>query len=157
MRISEFIVRESISVRLQADDKSSAIRQLVTNIKTAGYFPGNQVDDVVNAVFRREKLGSTGIGRGVAIPHAKYENLDRLVGTVAIANKGVPFDSVDKEPVDILVMLISPRDRTAEHLLALQRISSWLIDDSVIAELKKAQSADEVWNLIVKHDLGMAG
>ena len=119
MRMSEFIVREAISANLTANQKEAVIREMVDNLRLAGYFKGNEAEDVVKAILKRELLSSTGIGDGVAIPHAKHPRVDRLVGTVALSTKGVPFDSVDNDPVRVLVMLISPQERPSDHLRAL--------------------------------------
>src|SRR5881397_231526 len=106
MRMSEFVIREAISANLTAGQKEGVIREMVENLRVAGYFKGNESEDVVKAILKRELLSSTGIGDGVAIPHAKHGSVDRLVGAVAIAPGGIPFDSVDGGPVHVLVMLI---------------------------------------------------
>src|SRR2546430_146704 len=111
MRMSDFVVREAISPSLTAASKEAVIREMVDNLKTAGYFKGNEPEDIVKAILKRELLGSTGIGRGVAIPHTKHPSVDRLIGTVAVSRNGVPFESLDGEPVYVFVMLISPQDR----------------------------------------------
>jgi PTS system fructose-specific IIA component/PTS system nitrogen regulatory IIA component len=151
MRMSEFIVREAISANLAAGTKDAAIREMVDNIKLAGYFKGSE-EDVVKAILKRELLSSTGIGDGVAIPHAKHASVDRLVGTVGISIKGLPFDSVDNDPVHVLVMLISPQERPSDHLRALEGVSRCLKDKNFVQSLRQAKSPQEIWDLIVKHD-----
>src|SRR6266849_4395286 len=111
MRMSEFVIREAISANLTAGQKEGVVREMVENLHLAGYFKGHDSEDVVKAILKRELLSSTGIGDGVAIPHAKHGSVDRLVGAVAIAPNGVPFDSVDNDPVYVVVMLISPQER----------------------------------------------
>src|SRR5207248_8674188 len=83
MRMSDFVVREAIVPDLKANSKESVIREMVTSLAGAGYFRGGELEDIVKAVLKRELLGSTGIGRSVAIPHSKHSSVDRLVGTVA--------------------------------------------------------------------------
>ncbi|HZZ78078.1 MAG TPA: PTS sugar transporter subunit IIA [Gemmataceae bacterium] len=151
MRMSEFIVREAISANLAADQKDAAIREMVDNIRVAGYFKGNE-EDVVKAILKRELLSSTGIGDGVAIPHAKHASVDRLVGTVGVSTKGVPFDSVDNDPVHVMVMLISPQERPSDHLRALEGVSRCLKDKNFVETLRNAKSPQEIWDLICKHD-----
>jgi len=102
--MSEFVIREAISANLAANQKEAAIREMVENLRLAGYFKGNEAEDVVKAILKRELLSSTGIGDGVAIPHAKHPSVERLVGAVAVSQKGVPFDSVDNDPVFVLVI-----------------------------------------------------
>ena len=99
MRMSEFIVRDAISVQLKATQKEGIIREMVDNLRAAGCFKGNEPEDVVKAILKRELLSSTGIGDGVAIPHAKHPSVHRLVRTVPFAPQGVAFDSVDNDPV----------------------------------------------------------
>ena len=105
-------------------------------------------EDIVKAILKRELLGSTGIGRNVAIPHAKHTSIDRLIGTVAVSKKGVPFDSLDGEPVYVFVMLISPQDRPGDHLRALENVSRSLRDDSFVKALRQAQTREAIWNLL---------
>jgi nitrogen PTS system EIIA component len=153
MRMSEFIIREAISANLAANQKEAAIREMVDNIRQTGYFKGNE-EDVVKAILKRELLSSTGIGDSVAIPHAKHASVDRLVGTVSVSVKGVPFDSVDNEPVHVLVMLISPQERPSDHLRALEGVSRCLKDKTFVQSLRKATTPQEIWDLICQHDRG---
>src|SRR6476646_8441230 len=99
MRMSDFVVREAIIPELTANTKEGVIREMVESLRTAGYFKSGEPDDIIQAILKRETLGSTGIGRGVAIPHTKHNSVDRLIGTVAVSKTGVPFNSVDGEPV----------------------------------------------------------
>ncbi|MCI0638779.1 MAG: PTS sugar transporter subunit IIA [Gemmataceae bacterium] len=148
MRMCDFVVRESISTELGANTKEGVIREMIENLRQAGYFKGNDSEDVVKEVLRRETLGSTGIGRGVAIPHTKHAGVDRLVGTVALSRKGVAFDSVDGAPVFIFILLISPKERPGDHLRALENVSRHLRDDSFVRSLRQAVTRDSVWGLL---------
>ena len=151
MRMSEFIVREAISASLTAGQKEGVIREMVENLRTAGYFKSNESEDVVRAILKRELLSSTGIGDGVAIPHAKHGSVDRLVGAVAVSPQGVPFDSVDNDPVFVLVMLISPQERPSEHLRALEGVSRCLKDKKFVQSLRQATTPQQIWDLICSH------
>src|SRR5436853_281859 len=129
MRMCDFVIREAISSSLSAATKEGVIREMVENLKAAGYFTKtSEPDDIVKQIMKREILGSTGIGRGVAIPHTKHTSVDRLVGAVAVSRTGVAFESLDGEPVHVLVMLISPQDRPGDHLRALENVSRTLKD-----------------------------
>jgi nitrogen PTS system EIIA component len=152
MRMSEFVIREAISADLKATQKDGVIREMVENLRLAGYFKDNQSEDVIKAILKRELLSSTGIGDGVAIPHAKHGSVDRLIGTVAVSPKGVPFDSVDNEPVYVLVMLISPQERPSEHLRALEGVSRCLKDKDFVRSLREATTSQQIWDLICNHD-----
>jgi len=154
MRMSEFIIREAISADLKANQKDGVIREMVENLRLAGYFKGSEPEDVVKAILKRELLSSTGIGDGVAIPHAKHPGVERLVGTVAVSPKGVPFDSVDNDSVYVLVMLISPQERPSEHLRALEGVSRCLKDKNFVRSLRQATTPQHIWDLICNHDRG---
>jgi nitrogen PTS system EIIA component len=152
MRMSDFVVRESISASLAAPTKETVIREMVENLKAAGYFKGNEPEEIIKAIHKRELLGSTGIGRGVAIPHTKHYSVDRLIGTVGLSRAGIPFDSIDGEPVYILFMLISPQERPSDHLRALEGVSRSLRDDNFVHALRQATTPQQIWDLIVAQD-----
>ena len=148
MRMSDFVVRDAIVPDLKATTKEGVIREMVESLRNAGYFKGGELDDIVKAVLKREALGSTGIGRSVAIPHSKHNSVDRLVGTVAISRQGVGFESLDGEPVFIFVLLISPQDRPGDHLRALENVSRSLRDDGYVRSLRQATSRETIWGLL---------
>ena len=152
MRMSDFVVREAIIPGLTASNKEGVIRAMVESLRTAGQFRGGDLDDVVKAILKRELLGSTGIGRGVAIPHTKHNSVERLIGTVAVSPKGVAFDSLDGEPVYVFVLLISPQDRPGDHLRALENVSRCLRDDGFVRSLRQAGSREAIWALLERAD-----
>ncbi|MCI0685271.1 MAG: PTS sugar transporter subunit IIA [Gemmataceae bacterium] len=154
MRMSDFVVREAIAPALAAASKEGVIREMVENLRRAGYFKTSEPEDIVKAILKRELLGSTGIGRGVAIPHAKHASVDRLIGAVAVSKPGVGFDSLDGEPVHVFVMLISPNDRPGDHLRALENVSRCLRDDSFVKALRNAPDGDGIWNLLADENPG---
>ena len=152
MRMSDFVVRDAIVPALTATNKEGVIREVVERLRGAGQFKGADVEDVVRAILKREMLGSTGIGRGVAIPHTKHAGVERLVGTVAVSKAGVAFDSLDGEPVYVFVLLISPQDRPGDHLRALENVSRSLRDDGFVRALRQAATRESVWGLLDDSD-----
>jgi mannitol/fructose-specific phosphotransferase system IIA component (Ntr-type) len=152
MRMSDFVVREAIVPELAAVNKEGVIREMVESLRAAGQFRGTDLDDVVKAILKRELLGSTGIGRGVAIPHTKHNTVERLVGTVAVSSKGVAFDSLDGEPVYVFVLLISPQDRPGDHLRALENVSRCLRDDGFVRSLRQAGGRENIAALLDRAD-----
>lgn len=148
MRMSDFVVRDAIVPELAATTKEGVIREMVESLRKVGYFKGTDPEDIVKAILKRELLGSTGIGRGVAIPHTKHNSVDRLIGTVALAKAGVAFDSLDGEPVYVFVLLISPQDRPGDHLRALENVSRSLRDDAFVRALRAAKAREEIWTLL---------
>jgi PTS system fructose-specific IIA component/PTS system nitrogen regulatory IIA component len=148
MAMSDFVVREAIVPVLAATTKETAIREIVDSLRATGYVGGDVAEDVVRAILKREQLGSTGIGRGIAIPHAKHPSVDRLTGTVALSPGGVAFDSIDGEPVYVYVLLISPQDRPGDHLRALENVVRAMRDDAFVRMLREATTREEVWKII---------
>jgi mannitol/fructose-specific phosphotransferase system IIA component (Ntr-type) len=152
MRLSEFVVRDAIIPQMDATSKEGVIREMIASLRAAGQFPSADVDDIVRAILKREELGSTGIGRGVAIPHAKHTCADKLTGTVALSPKGVDFKSIDGEKAFVFVLLISPQDRPGDHLRALENVSRCLRDDNFVKALRLASTREEVSALLDKID-----
>lgn len=109
---------------------------------------GVDAEAAADALLERERLGSTGFGGGVAIPHAKLPGLDRMCGVVVLLDPPAPFDSVDDAPVDIVFALLSPQDSGAEHLKTLARVSRYLRDEAQVTRLRGAKSAEALHALL---------
>jgi mannitol/fructose-specific phosphotransferase system IIA component (Ntr-type) len=152
MHMSQFVVKDAILPDLKAATKEAVIREMVESLKGVGSIPGGDTEDIVRAILKRELLGSTGIGRGVAIPHTKHGSVDRLIGTVALSRPGVSFDSLDGEPVHVFVLLISPQDRPGDHLRALENVSRSLRDDGFVRSLRNATTKEGIWDLLTEAD-----
>jgi PTS system fructose-specific IIA component/PTS system nitrogen regulatory IIA component len=152
MKFSDFVIVESIQPNLTATKKEDVLRGLVGALVRAGQIPADQWDSVCHTVLERENLGSTGIGRGVAVPHAKHKAVSRPVGTVAVSRKGVDFDSLDGDPVHLLFALVSPPERSADHLAVLEYVSRHLRYDLFCKLLRQAESAQEIWQILQEAD-----
>jgi PTS system fructose-specific IIA component/PTS system nitrogen regulatory IIA component len=148
MRMSDFVVREAIVPELAATTKEGVIREMVESLRNVGNFKGSDPEDIIKAILKRELLGSTGIGRGVAIPHTKHGGVERLIGTVALSRPGVNFDSLDGEPVHVFFLLVSPQDRPGDHLRALENVSRSLRDDAFVRALRAATTREQIWALL---------
>ena len=152
MKFADFIVAEAVKPGLEAEDKESVIRELASSLLASGKVAEDQFDGIVKAILKREELGSTGIGRGVAVPHTKHPSVDQLVGTVGVSGEGVDFDSLDGEKVQLFFLLISPPDRPGDHLRALENISRQLRDETFCRFLKQAQTSDDIRQLLEEAD-----
>jgi mannitol/fructose-specific phosphotransferase system IIA component (Ntr-type) len=152
MKFSDFINVASIKADIAAHDKSAVIHELVESLATAGAINSADVNGIVAAIMKREELGSTGIGRGVAVPHTKHSSVERLVGTVGVSVEGVDFNSLDGEKVNLLFLLVSPPDRPGDHLRALENISRQLRDDTFCRFLKQARSGHDIQQLLDEAD-----
>jgi PTS system fructose-specific IIA component/PTS system nitrogen regulatory IIA component len=158
MKFADFVSNEAINAGLEADDKESVIREMIQSLIDAGKLGEEQVESIVSSVLKREELGSTGIGRGVAVPHTKHPSVERLVATVAVSTDGVDFNSLDGEKVQLFFLLISPPDRPGDHLRALENISRQLRDDTFCKFLKQSSSAADIQQLLEEADNnGFAG
>ena len=152
MKFADFICTDAVRCTLVSEDKESVIRELVEALVKAGKVSTDDHENVVKAIMDREELGSTGIGRGVAVPHTKHASVERLVGTVGISVDGVDFDSLDGEKVQLLFLLVSPPDRPGDHLRALENISRQLRDDMFCKFLKQARTNEDIGQLLAEAD-----
>ncbi len=152
MKFVDFVSRDAIRTSIDVDDKEQVIQAMATALLEVGRISEDQHGSIVEAVLKREELGSTGIGRGVAVPHTKHPSVSELVGTVAVSEDGVDFDSLDGEKVHLLFLLISPPDRPGDHLRALENISRQLRDDTFCRFLKQSKTPKDVWQLLEEAD-----
>ena len=157
MKFADFVSVKAIRSELDSEDKEDAIREMVGALASAGDIADDAVDGIVQAIMKREELGSTGIGRGIAVPHTKHPSVERLIGTVAISSRGVDFDSLDAEKVQLFILLISPPDRPGDHLRALENISRQLRNETFCRFLKQSKTADGVQQLLDEADANQFG
>jgi PTS system fructose-specific IIA component/PTS system nitrogen regulatory IIA component len=157
MKFADFVETKAVRAELAADDKEGVIREMVQALQEAGGIETGEFDSIIRAILKREELGSTGIGRGVAVPHTKHPSVDRLVGTVAVSREGVDFDSLDGEKVHLFFLLISPPDRPGDHLRALENISRQLRNDTFCRFLKQSKTPDDVRQLLDEADNNQFG
>lgn len=152
MKFSDFVNVKAIRADLSAYDKEGVIAELVESLVSAGAINGDEKDSIVQAIMKREELGSTGIGRGVAVPHTKHASVEELVGTVGVSSEGVDFTSLDGEKVQLFFLLVSPPDRPGDHLRALENISRQLRDDTFCRFLKQAKGPQDIQQLLEEAD-----
>lgn len=152
MKMGDFIVPGAVNPDLKVTSKEAAIRGMVESLVASGSIKAIDKDSIIAAVMKREELGSTGIGRGVAVPHTKHPSVDKLVATIALVKAGVDFASLDGEDVFILFLLVSPPDRPGDHLRALETISRHLRDNNFCSFLKQAGSAADINELVEEAD-----
>ena len=150
MKVLEFLDPGSISLELKSQSKQDAIMELCELLKNNGKI--KDMSTVATAMMDREKLGSTGIGQGVAIPHGKSDSTPTLVGALGISRKGVQFDSLDGEPVHVIFMLVAPNDASGQHLKALARVSRLLKDKFFRQAIKEAKQPADIARIIKEED-----
>lgn len=152
MKFSDFVCRDAVRSDIAAQDKPGVIRELVQALVAAGNIVAQEADGVVKAILKREDLGSTGIGNGVAVPHTKHPGVTRLLGTVGVSDQGVDFDSLDGERVHLFFLLVSPPDRPGDHLRALENISRQLREETFCRFLKKCGTPEEILAMLDEAD-----
>ncbi len=146
MILTQILHPTCVKAPLESKDKDSAITELVDLLAENGSLLDR--DNVLEAVLLREQTRSTGIGSGIAIPHGKCSGVKELVMAIGIAADPIDFESIDKRPVKIVVLLASPIDRTGPHIQALARISRLMLDEVFKTRLENAASPEEVYELI---------
>ena len=149
MKILDVLKKEAVLTDLKAGDKKGVLEELATPLARIA---GLAHHDLVKVLLERERLGSTGIGGGIGIPHGKLKNLDQLVLGVGISRNGVDFDSMDSRPTHIFFLLVTPENSTGIHLKVLAQISRLLKDDLLKDRLMDAADAEAVLALIHERD-----
>jgi len=148
MQIGDLLDRNAIALRVSAANKRQALA-VISEIAARNF--GLEAGDVLDALTSREQAGSTGVGHGVAAPHARLEGLTRLRGVFVRLDHAVEFDSVDEQPVDLIFALFAPKESTGvEHLRALARVSRALRQAELRQQLRQARTADAIHALLVQ-------
>lgn len=150
MKLREIVPKEAIILELKSKSKIEVMRELVRALKDAKI--ELDVDEVVKALVERERLGSTGIGDGVAIPHCKASGIKNVVAAFGRSKKGVDFDALDGKPVKLFFLLLAPIESTDAHLKALAKSSKMLQDQKLKEELLSATSKEKVIETFDKAD-----
>ena len=147
MEISDLITPDSIFSKLPATSKKQALQELA---KRASDIAELNERVIFDALIERERLGTTGVGNGIAIPHGKLVGLDRLHGLFARLDKAIEFDSIDEQPVDLIFLLLAPECAGADHLKALARVSRLLRDRSTCEKLRGSEDPDALYALLIE-------
>jgi len=157
MKFADFVLSGAVQAEVKATDKQGVIREMVQSVLDAGGVKAEDYEGIVKAIIKREELGSTGIGRGIAVPHTKHPSVKRLVGSVAVNSDGIDFDSLDCEKVQLFFLLISPPDCPGDHLRALEHITRQLKDDTFCRFLKQSKTKEDILSLLEEADNNMFG
>lgn len=152
MKFSEFIDREAIRPELTAKDRDGVLAELVDALAATGAVAGGATEEIVAALVKREKNGSTGFGKGVAVPHVKHAKVRQMVGTVGRSAVGIDFAALDKQPVYTVVLLLSPENQNPRHLAAMHVIFTNLQDDGFRKFMRQATTKDAILELLDEAD-----
>ena len=154
MKLREFIVTEAITPELKSSDRDSAIRELVEALAHANALPVSSVDEVVAAVVKREQNGSTGFGKGVAVPHVKHPKVKAMAGAIGRSVGGIDFAALDHQPVYTIFLLLSPENQPQQHLQAMNIVFSNLQKDMFRRFLRQAPTREAIVDLLDEADTG---
>jgi len=152
MKIMEFLSKKAIVTDIKSTKKEEVIKELVDALVNAGDIEKRHRNKLIEALMARESLGSTAIGQGIAIPHAKSDCVDKLVAAFGLSKKGVDFDSLDGESAHIFFLLVAPQDSAGPHLKALARISRLLKDKYFRDNLRISADDKAVVKIISQED-----
>jgi nitrogen PTS system EIIA component len=150
MKITTFLKREFIVEELKAATKEAALTELAAVLTRAS--STDYRDEMVKVLLARERLGSTGIGDGIAIPHGKIHDLEDLMIAVGRSSRGVDFNAMDNKPVHLFFLLMAPENSSGQHLKVLARISRLLKDKVLRKDLMEADSPDKLFDLLAEKD-----
>ncbi|MDA0837138.1 MAG: PTS sugar transporter subunit IIA [Planctomycetota bacterium] len=148
MDLTDFLIEESLVPELQAKDKEAVIKELVRSLTESKAIKAVDESSVVDALMKREELGSTGIGQGVAVPHARHPAIKELVGVFGHSTGGVDFNALDGESVHAIFLLLSPVASSGEHLQALALISRMLRNDAFCKLLRETAGSEDLTRLL---------
>jgi PTS system nitrogen regulatory IIA component len=147
MDISDLILPESVIANLRVTSKKQALQELA---KKAAEITGQPERALFEVLMERERLGTTGVGHGIGIPHGKLPELDRLYGLFARLESPIDFDAIDEHPVDLIFVLLAPETAGADHLKALARVSRLFRDRAVCEKLRGTDSAEAIYALLTQ-------
>src|SRR3982751_662587 len=154
MKLKEFIVTDAIVADLQATDRDGVLRELVTSLAKTGAVPESAVDELVAALIKREQNGSTGFGKGVAVPHVKHAKVKKMAGTVGRSVNGIDFAALDHQPVYSVFLLLSPDNQPQQHLQAINIVFSNLQKDTFRRFLRQSSTREAITDLLDEADQG---
>ncbi len=152
MKLQDIIVEGALIPSLGSTTRDEVVTELVRSLVQAGAVDPAHEEEVIELVLERERRGSTGFGKGVAVPHVKHPALKKMVATIGVSAQGVDFNALDRKPVFSVVLLLSPGDKPEEHLRAMEIIFGNLSQDTFRRFLRQATTVDDIITLIKEAD-----
>jgi mannitol/fructose-specific phosphotransferase system IIA component (Ntr-type) len=154
MKLKDFIVADAVVSELVANDRDGVLRELVGQLSKTGALPESSVEEVVSSLIKREQNGSTGFGKGVAVPHVKHPKVKQMSGTIGRSATGIDFAALDHQPVYSVVLLLSPENQPQQHLQAMNIVFSNLQKDMFRRFLRQAGTKQAILDLLEEADQG---
>ena len=150
MKIEEILKKESVIADLLGDSKVKVIKEMTQCLKKNNFIKNDQA--LFETLMEREKLGSTGIGENVAIPHGKSDEVTQIITVLARSKNGVEFESLDQKPVHFVCMVIAPSHSTGQHLKVLARISRIFKNQGLREDILNAGNSDSIYSILIHED-----
>ena len=152
MKLRDFVLTDAIIPQLGSTQRDEVIAELIDPLLAAGAAPPELRDTLVAEILKREKNGSTGFGKGVAIPHVKHAQINKVAAAVGVSPTGIDYNALDKQPVYSVFMLLSPADQPDQHLHAMETIFANLQNDTFRSFLRQAETHDAITTLLDEAD-----
>ncbi len=152
MKLNDLIIPTAIVPQLEHTDRDSAIEELIDALIASRSVSKALRGDLIKLIIDREKKGSTGFGKGVAVPHVKHAKIKGMAAAIGVSQQGVDFNSLDKSPVYSIILLLSPENKPDEHLQAMENIFSNLQNDTFRRFLRQSTTVEEIQDLIQEAD-----
>ncbi|HAL44641.1 MAG: hypothetical protein A2Y12_17405 [Planctomycetes bacterium GWF2_42_9] len=151
MKIADVISSKAIIPRLEGVKRDDAIKELIAILEKTGKLSAENSAEIAKAVIKRENEASTGIGKGVAVPHIRHKLVKKIVAAIGISSRGIDFSALDKQPVYTIILLLSPVDGD-QHLQAMESIFEHLQNDNFRKFLRQSETVDQIKELLVEAD-----
>lgn len=152
MKFVDFVCFDATIPELKTEDRDGVIAELVASLDKAGRLGKGSCQEIVKVVIKREKEASTGMGKGVAVPHVKHQAVKDVVAAIGQSNAGIDFSALDKEPVYSVILLISPVDNPDKHLQAMENVFKHLQQEKFRRFLRQSQTAEQIESLLREAD-----
>ncbi len=152
MKFADFICFEATVAQLQTSSRDDVIKELVLSLEKAGKLGKGVSKDIARAIIKRENEASTGMGKGVAIPHVKHKSVKEVIGVVGLSGAGIDFLALDKQPVHSVILLISPEDDPDTHLITMEYIFKNLQQEMFRKFLRQCSEPEQVKDLLIEAD-----
>ena len=152
MGFADFVCFKALIPELKATDRNGAMAELVSALDKAGQLGKGNCEEITKAMIKREKEASTGMGKGIAVPHIKHKAVKDVVAAVGCSSAGIDFSSLDKQPVYSVILLISPMDNPDRHLQTMEHVFKLLQQEKFRKFLRQSQTAEQIEGLLREAD-----
>ena len=152
MKFVDFVCFEAMIAELKARDRNGVITELVSALDKAGRLGKDNREEIIKAIIKREKEASTGMGKGIAVPHVKHQAVKDVVASIGLSSTGIDFSALDKQPVYSVILLVSPADDPDKHLQAMENVFKHLQNEKFRKFLRQSRSPQQIEELLREAD-----